>query len=899
MSSGTYDISFKKDHYSFMSLDNFKVSPINSKIPNIILSGVDICGNINIDKSYFDINKISKDDILLELKQSTSNNNSDNNGNIIATTNIISNENDDNFGDFCFLNIPTNIEYIIYPVIRGSTLNNNDINFEPKERKVNVLNEPLFNQNFEQLKFKIIGSINYIDDIINNDNTKINLISKTNSNFDRIGNIINEQEFIIENILPGEYSINIEHLNWCWKDTHKDIKIINNDIDNIIFEQIGYELILNSSHKIDISYYLNNNNNNNNDEKKSFVINNGLNTICLPNSGEYIFTPESCYKFENENYRWSTKDIDNILNINVINYPVKGYIYIQNNNNNQDNIESNINVKILTSSSNDNEIFVPINLIDSSYDNNNYSLYSYTYWGNIGDKIIIKPEILSNINLLFYPSTQEYIINNNNNDNICDINVKEEFYGRSGIFISGTIEPEPIPGVEITVKVKNSNEIIMKGISDNNGKYSIGPLYDNIEYITEANLDGYYFTSNNNNNNNNNGFKAVELSQITLEIIDQYNEKIPGVLLSLTGESTSSMFFKDTESNENGIGYFDELFPGVYYLRPQLKEYMFTPTNIPINLEEGINHKLTINGKRVAFSAYGNIKSLSGDSERGVSIIAKSINNNDDNNNNNSIHIEETQSDSKGDYRLRGLKPNSKYLISINTENSKIERSSPNEIEIDVKEEDIKNLNFIGFRKNNRYDIIGNINILNYNELLSNYNEILDSLSLELYVLNKKQNNIELVKTISFGKYFNSFEFTQLPKEEYTLKLLSSLNSNQYESFNLPTIDIDFNLIDQEQEQLSSNYENGRYFISLNFNPILKSDDTQIIDVSFYPLIIISILFFGFWYRKLIHHHYKKHSTSSSSKLNASSKQQNSNHSEWLPNNVTKHAASMKRRNNK
>merc|ERR1712137_560644 len=215
----------------------------------------------------------------------------------------------------------------------------------------------------------------------------------------------------------------------------------------------------------------------------------------------------------------------------------------------------------------------------------------------------------------------------------------------------------------------------MKVKCDANGEYRAGPLYDHLQYSLSAHLDGYYFTSCPN------GFKAVELSQISVHALDQYGKSIPGVLLSLTGDSA---FYRDSDTNEQGEGKFEELFPGTYYLRALLKEYSFKPTNILIDLTEGIDQKVVVNATRVAFSAFGSVKSLNGDAERNVVVVAQS----------DVGDYEETQTDAMGNFRLRGLKPELFYSFTVKA-TEKIERASPSSLRLQIPTEDLSGLDFI------------------------------------------------------------------------------------------------------------------------------------------------------------------------------------------------------------
>mmetsp|Transcript_81782 Transcript_81782/g.122859 ORF Transcript_81782/g.122859 Transcript_81782/m.122859 type:complete len:530 (+) Transcript_81782:1938-3527(+) len=523
----------------------------------------------------------------------------------------------------------------------------------------------------------------------------------------------------------------------------------------------------------------------------------------------------------------------------VTHYPIRGTI-ITPSDEKAENMAASLSVSITTSAGTER------NLPVSHLGNNKFS---YQYWSSLGDQIEIRPANTGSKaeGFLFYPESQQVTISDAFS---CPDEVKV-FEARPGLYIEGIIEPEGIPGVEITVKHKSTGLVALQVKSDQAGRYKAGPLYDNIPYSLEAHLEGYYFTTCPT------GFKAVELSQISVQAVDQHGERISGVLLSLTGDSA---FYKDSDTDESGEGQFNELFPGTYYLRALLKEYSFKPTNIPIELGEGINQMIQVNATRVAYSAFGSVKSLNGDAERNVLISAQSSNGD----------YEETQTDALGKFRLRGLKPGLEYSFSVKP-SEKIERASPSSIPLEIPHTDIFAVDFVAFRESHRVDIFGVVDVAD---------EFLDSLKIELYVHNKKQNQQELLKTISLD-CMKSFDFSHLPKEEYTIKLISSLNTNLYD-FHVSPVDIDVARLQSEGK-----LQDNRIFVPLSFRASLHLQPTELANVSFYPLLILSLLFFIFWYRKHLHQYYQAR-TQPQSVAKPSS---------WVPHHVTKHHEATQKAN--
>ena len=106
---------------------------------------------------------------------------------------------------------------------------------------------------------------------------------------------------------------------------------------------------------------------------------------------------------------------------------------------------------------------------------------------------------------------------------------------------------------------------------------------------------GYTFTLIGNNT-----FKAEKLASITVRVTQSSpaNEKLPPVLLSLTGDGA---FRRNEPTNSSAAFTFMGLFPGSFYLRALLKEYEFDPPAASIELGSGEQKLVTLVAKRVAF----------------------------------------------------------------------------------------------------------------------------------------------------------------------------------------------------------------------------------------------------------------------------------------------------------
>ena len=126
--------------------------------------------------------------------------------------------------------------------------------------------------------------------------------------------------------------------------------------------------------------------------------------------------------------------------------------------------------------------------IDAVANENKKGEFNFEYWGKLNEKVEIQPGIVDKI--LFYPQSKEIEIEK---EKECFSEVVE-FQGREGLFISGTIEPK-IQNVQINMTNAITKQFISSFLSDQNGEYSIGPLYDDLKYHLVAHYPGYHFTS--------------------------------------------------------------------------------------------------------------------------------------------------------------------------------------------------------------------------------------------------------------------------------------------------------------------------------------------------------------------------------------------------------------------
>ncbi len=231
-------------------------------------------------------------------------------------------------------------------------------------------------------------------------------------------------------------------------------------------------------------------------------------------------------------------------------------------------------------------------------------VYRYTFWASVGggEYAVSAPVFVSRnseqTDVLFYPRTRAVRVSA---ASPC-LTAVEPFEGRAGVYVSGRVSPA-VAGVTITLVSKETQQSV---VTDANGKYRAGPLYDDQKYTgncnsphlctlhsalfaellcccaaaglmraalwraalwraalwravacsaVSASADGYHFKEEGAGE-----FRAVRLGQIAVSITDAAGAGVAGVLLALSGGDTTIRRTNQTDANGNFV--FSQLFPG-------------------------------------------------------------------------------------------------------------------------------------------------------------------------------------------------------------------------------------------------------------------------------------------------------------------------------------------------
>ncbi|KAL3825876.1 hypothetical protein ACJIZ3_021905 [Penstemon smallii] len=512
-------------------------------------------------------------------------------------------------------------------------------------------------------------------------------------------------EFFFSNVLPGKYRVEVKSYSpyvksgediWCWEQSFVNVDVGAEDVEGIAFIQKGIWVRVISNYDADAYLKVANG------SLVNLTIKKGSQHICIESGGyhELLFVDPCRYSYffvQHDSYHPSPVVLPE-------KYPRKGHIIINVESNK--NLPEDITLDILGSEGTviGDTVAFPVypgidrqSLFCLHYCERTPLIsparYEYCVGVKIGEKLILVPRDPRNDGgkkILFYPRQQHAYVAKKGRPVLI-----APFSGRLGLYIEGSVSP-PLSHVHIRVLAEkdSQNSLLKQGdvaletTTGTDGLFLAGPLYDDIGYTVEASKPGYYVKQVGLYS-----FSCQKLGQILVRLYfgEDSNEPSPSVLLSLSGEDG---YRNKSVTGVSGTFVFDSLIPGSFYLRPLLKEYAFSPPAEAIDLGSGESKKVAFHATRIAFSALGKVTLFSGQPKEGVSVEARAESNG---------FYEETVTDSSGSYRLRGLQPNTDYVIKIarksELDSSLVERASPELLTVKVGYEDMKELDFVVYEQ--------------------------------------------------------------------------------------------------------------------------------------------------------------------------------------------------------
>lgn len=745
VTSSRYTIEAKKEHYKFDVLKDFLVLPNMASIVDIKAISYEICGVVQMVSSSYKA-KVAlthgPENVKPQVKQT------------------------DASGKFCF-EVPSG-EYRL-SVFAASPKSAPELLFLPQHLDFTV-NNPVLNVEFYQAQVNVLGAVSCKEKCGSSVSVTLSRLGSKNKEERKTVYLTDESsEFSFPNVLPGKYQLEVKHKSgevkgedqWCWEQNSIDVDVATEDVKGIAFVQKGYWVDLISTHDVDAKVI------HPDGSHVTLNIKKGSQKICLESPGVHeLQFVESCVSFGT-----STTKIDTSnpvpINLKGEKYLLSGQIQVDSVLLiGRDDLPHDISVDIL---SNEGTILegTSAKLITSADDHPGATVYEYTVWVNPGEKLTFIPKDSRDKGerkILFYPRQHIVLVA----DDGCQSSAPP-FSARPGLYIEGSVSP-PLPDVhiKITAAGESPNALLRKGelalqtTTGLDGIFVGGPLYDDISYTVEASKPGYHVKPMGPYS-----FSCQKLGRISVRLysMEDSTELFPSVLLSLSGEDG---YRNNSVTGVGGIFLFDNLFPGSFYLRPLLKEYAFSPPAQAIDLGSGEAREVTFQATRVAYSAMGVISLLSGQPVEGVSVEARS---------DSKGLYEETVTDSSGNYRLRGLLPDTTYVIKVvekgEPKTSRIERASPESVTINVGSKDMKDLDFVVFEQPEITILSGHVE-----------GKRVDELNSHLRVEIKSATDPSRIESIFPLPLSNFFQVKDLPRGKHLLQLRSVLpfSTHKFES---------------------------------------------------------------------------------------------------------------------
>ncbi|GLU07247.1 hypothetical protein SLE2022_242110 [Rubroshorea leprosula] len=735
-----YTIEAIKEHYTFGKLKDYSVLPNMASVADIKAVSYDLCGIVRMVTSG------SKAKVALthrpqnmkpQIKQT------------------------DASGNFCFEVSPG--EYRL-SAVAAKPESGPELLFLPPYVDV-VVQSPLLNVEFSQARVNVLGTVACKEKCDPSVSVSLVRMADARNEMRKTVRITDKSsEFVFSDVFPGKYRVEVRHTSleatskeddWCWEQSFVDINVGAEDVKGIEFVQKGYWVNVISAHDVDA--YITHPDR----SPVNLKIKKGSQYICVESPGVHeLHFVNSCISFGSSSMKIDTSKSLPIY-LKGEKYLLRGQINVEPGSSaGALKLPDGIIVNILGGEG------TVVNSIDarivsSADDQLSTAIYEYFVWANLGEKLSflpLDPRNNGEKKILFYPRLHYASVA----DDGCQAPIPP-FSGRLGLYIEGSVTP-PISGANIKIFAADDSQLasLRKGelafetATGPDGSFVGGPLYDDITYDVKASKPGYHLKKVGPLS-----FSCQKFSQISVRVYskDDAEEPIPSVLLSLSGDDG---YRNNTVSGTGGTLLFDNLFPGNFYLRPLLKEYAFSPSAQAIELVSGESREVIFRATRVASSAMGTVTLLSGQPKEGVYIEARSESKG---------YYEETVTDSSGNYRLRGLYPDTTYAIKVvkkdGFSSAKIERASPESVTVKVGNEDIKGLDFVAFEQPEMTILSGHVEGKRIAELHS-----------KLLVEIKSASDPSKIESVIPLPLSNFFEVKDLPRSKHILQLKSSLPSS-------------------------------------------------------------------------------------------------------------------------
>lgn len=283
-------------------------------------------------------------------------------------------------------------------------------------------------------------------------------------------------------------------------------------------------------------------------------------------------------------------------------------------------------------------------------------------------------------------------------------------------------------------------------------------------------------------------------------------------------------------TGSDGTIKFHSLSPSQYYLRPMMKEYKFEPNSKMIDVKDGQTVDVELNGKRVAFSVIGFVRTLNGEPFSAAVVETHAVEPC-------AQHQEEASTESNGQYRIRGLQPGCDYTLRIKQgAHQNVERTMPTEKRVSISQADIKDVDFVAVTSIPYVDVTARI--------VASSNEHYKTLRIQLYRKGSSESPIysqRVESPLNVKARINPGIMVFFPRipydgKTYFIELTSTLSDKTYK-YTIPA------------QSFVSN--RSTVFVEFEFTPEVRSIEGELNQNSISALILIAIIGVAFFKQEL------------------------------------------------
>ncbi|XP_028172449.1 nodal modulator 1 [Ostrinia furnacalis] len=533
--------------------------------------------------------------------------------------------------------------------------------FFPVTQKFSVGNGPVDGVSFSQLKGTVSGRVVCLRPAdCNNLPVMLRPLSPDGG---YIGTpmkaVVVNGEYSFKEVPAGSAELSVPTTRLCWREARLNVAVAHEKVPAPAFHHTGYVLRLSSQHELEVEYT--------GPDGASGVlqVSRGASSACVPAAGRYTLAPRGCHQFRPPTLTAATAANDDKPPSTIYFAPVAHAVTVR--------VLSPVTVNDLTLTVGGTRTGP---LTSRPHPDGGF-IFEHTMYMADGEVSVISAQSSS---LLFEPSGPQQVWG------IAGCQAAAlTLRAVRGLTKSGRV----VPAVEGATVTLTGDGVKLTQLTTKEGTYSFGPLDASKDYTVTLEKESYVFSAPDDKGN----VVAKKLAEITVELVDDADgTPLQGALVSVSGGT----YRRNALAGPGGRLVFAALSPNQYYVKPNMKEYRFTPPHTIVALPEGHSHHLALRGVRVAWSCVGSLVSLGGAGRAGALLAAVPTGAEPH------CAVEEATTEANGAFRIRGLLPNCVYTLQLKESSTpelaglKLAKAPPT---LEVKDnKDIENVRLIAIQ---------------------------------------------------------------------------------------------------------------------------------------------------------------------------------------------------------